>query len=61
MRSPSMQVTGERPTALEDPRQRPEKGLTLSVVIPCLNEAENIEQCVDRSRAVLARPGSTAR
>ncbi len=57
MRSPSMQVTGERPTALEERRQPPERGLTLSVVIPCLNEAENIEQCVDRSREVLAKAG----
>ena len=27
--------------------------LTLSVVIPCLNEAETIEECVRRARAVM--------
>ena len=31
--------------------------LTLSVVIPCLNEAENIEECVTRALAVLQEQG----
>jgi glycosyltransferase involved in cell wall biosynthesis len=31
--------------------------LTVSVVIPCLNEAENIEECVSRARAVLNSQG----
>jgi glycosyltransferase involved in cell wall biosynthesis len=30
------------------------EGLTVSVVIPCLNEAQNIEECVRRASAVLA-------
>ena len=29
----------------------------VSVVIPCLNEAENIEECVERARAVLSDHG----
>src|SRR3954453_23883143 len=29
----------------------------VSVVIPCLNEAENIEECVSRARGVLAEAG----
>src|SRR5947209_14986857 len=29
-------------------------GLTVSVVIPCLNEAQNIEECVSRASAVLS-------
>ena len=31
--------------------------LRISVVIPCLNEAENIEECVSRARRVLERSG----
>jgi glycosyltransferase involved in cell wall biosynthesis len=31
----------------------------VSVVIPCLNEAENIEECVSRARRVLAEAGVT--
>lgn len=34
--------------------QSTESNLLVSVVIPCLNEAENIEECVGRARAVLA-------
>ncbi|MGH2859744.1 MAG: glycosyltransferase family 2 protein, partial [Solirubrobacteraceae bacterium] len=33
------------------------EGLTVSVVIPCLNEAQNIEECVRRATAVLAEHG----
>ena len=29
----------------------------MSVVIPCLNEAENIEECVRRARTVIAEHG----
>jgi glycosyltransferase involved in cell wall biosynthesis len=37
---------------------RPEQGeLVVSVVIPCLNEAENIEHCVTVAREVLERNG----
>ena len=37
------------------PSDGPQAGrATVSVVIPCLNEAENIEECVKRSLAVLA-------
>jgi len=44
------------PAALDQPRaavERPE----VSVVIPCLNEADNIEECVRRSRGVLKAAG----
>src|SRR5213596_2369027 len=34
-----------------------EKRASVSVVIPCLNEAENIVECVTRARAVLAEHG----
>jgi glycosyltransferase involved in cell wall biosynthesis len=48
-----MSVTTESSSTLADPTQTPGR-LRLSVVIPCLNEAENIELCVRRSREVLA-------
>src|SRR5689334_7958225 len=57
MRSPSVQVTSERSPALAERRPPAEPRVRLSVVIPCLNEAENIEQCVERSREVLASQG----
>jgi glycosyltransferase involved in cell wall biosynthesis len=46
-------------------QQTPAAGLTrpdtdmprVSVVIPCLNEAENIQECVTRARTVLAESG----
>jgi glycosyltransferase involved in cell wall biosynthesis len=44
------------PAALDQPDaavERPE----VSVVIPCLNEADNIEECVRRSRGVLKAAG----
>lgn len=41
-----------------DARPEPSTGrLRVSVVIPCLNEAENIEQCVTLAREVLDRNG----
>jgi glycosyltransferase involved in cell wall biosynthesis len=40
------------PADVEDPRTS-----LVSVVIPCLNEAENIELCVRTARAVLERTG----
>lgn len=39
------------------PRDAPIDRPLVSVVIPCLNEAENIEQCVASARAVLERNG----
>ena len=42
--------------AVESVRLPPAAPLTaarVSVVIPCLNEAENIEECVSRARAAL--------
>jgi hypothetical protein len=39
------------------PRAQEPDGPRVSVVIPCLNEADNIEQCVTTARAVLARHG----
>ena len=44
-------------TDLTKPPATDEEALRLSVVIPCLNEAGNIERCVKRSREVLARTG----
>ncbi|MGH2871737.1 MAG: glycosyltransferase family 2 protein [Solirubrobacteraceae bacterium] len=40
-------------TRLEDPVPSPTKAPVVSVVIPCLNEQDNIEQCVRRAREVL--------
>jgi len=37
--------------------ERESRPLLVSVVIPCLNEAENIEQCVTSAREVLERNG----
>jgi glycosyltransferase involved in cell wall biosynthesis len=39
------------------PSEAATERLRVSVVIPCLNEAENIEQCVTSARAVLERHG----
>src|SRR3954471_23924359 len=39
------------------PESAPFEELTVSVVIPCLNEAGNIEACVTRARAVLEDHG----
>jgi glycosyltransferase involved in cell wall biosynthesis len=52
-----MSVTTESSAALVDHPQTPGREPRLSVVIPCLNEAENIEHCVQRSREVLAVAG----
>jgi glycosyltransferase involved in cell wall biosynthesis len=42
-------------TAMMRRSQRLETSTQVSVVIPCLNEAENIAECVRRTRAVLAK------
>ncbi len=47
---PSTSAAPGRPPA-------PDRRLEVSVVIPCLNEAENIEECVRRSRAALVSAG----
>ena len=68
---PARPVAG--PTSVIDPRAeagrrahaarshaeagREKRSLRVSVVIPCLNEAENIDECVTRARAVLDRMG----
>lgn len=49
-------TTAQSPNA-ELPRQVGDDKLRVSVVIPCLNEAENIEQCVAKAREVLDRHG----
>jgi glycosyltransferase involved in cell wall biosynthesis len=50
-------------SALEHPTGRPPAPHTtlpkVSVVIPCLNEAENIEECVRRARAAIEAGGFT--
>jgi len=48
-------IVGEQSTVLGSVDARPQA--LLSVVIPCLNEAENIEQCVTAAWAALARAG----
>ncbi len=48
-----------RPTASRPPRT-PQSTL-VSVVIPCLNEAENIEECVTTAREVLEQGGHRRR
>ncbi len=40
-----------------EPAEREPRHLRVSVVIPCLNEAENIEQCVVAAQGVLDRNG----
>jgi glycosyltransferase involved in cell wall biosynthesis len=52
MTSTVEQITPTFPTAIED-QQEPQ----VSVVIPCLNEAENIEACVSAAREALTRMG----
>ncbi len=42
------------PAAVEEPS---EQTCLVSVVIPCLNEAENIEQCVHTALAAMAAAG----
>jgi glycosyltransferase involved in cell wall biosynthesis len=44
-----------RPTIIEVTEES--RSVTVSVVIPCLNEAENIELCVTTAREVLERTG----
>ena len=50
-------------SAIEHAAVRPEditkRDLTVSVVIPCLNEAETIEECVTRARRALEENGIT--
>jgi glycosyltransferase involved in cell wall biosynthesis len=48
-------TTQATPAALDQPSATPEP--LVSVVIPCLNEEANIEECVTRARAVLAEHG----
>lgn len=42
---------------LSRPPEQAAERLLVSVVIPCLNEAENIEQCIASARGVLERNG----
>jgi glycosyltransferase involved in cell wall biosynthesis len=51
-----MASTHSTPAAL-DGLTTPAAGVEVSVVIPCLNEAENIEECVRRSLAALDAAG----
>jgi glycosyltransferase involved in cell wall biosynthesis len=50
-----MSTVGERVEVARE--QRPETHVQLSVVIPCLNEAENIERCVASALAAMTRGG----
>jgi glycosyltransferase involved in cell wall biosynthesis len=45
--------TLERETTSQAPPQNPEDSLRLSIVIPCLNEAGTIAECVRRARSAL--------
>jgi len=49
--------TIERTPSAVPAAQPVEQALTVSVVIPCLNEAETIEECVRRARAALDGAG----
>ena len=51
-----MASTHSTPTGLDEVETSP-LAIEVSVVIPCLNEAENIEECVRRSRAALDDAG----
>jgi glycosyltransferase involved in cell wall biosynthesis len=48
-------ITPERPSVDTDSTSE----ITVSVVIPCLNEEENISACVERARAALIEGGFT--
>ena len=50
------QSTLERETALTDRRPAP-ASLELTILMPCLNEAETIEVCVRKAKGFLARTG----
>ncbi len=45
------------PAALDQPGAAVQRRPEVSVVIPCLNEADNIEECVRRSRGVMKAAG----
>src|SRR4051812_42553532 len=51
--APRMSTIEQTPAAVDTSAARPR----VSVVIPCLNEAENIEECVTRARRVMAEAG----
>jgi glycosyltransferase involved in cell wall biosynthesis len=42
---------------VQEPIRRPSSADRVSIVIPCLNEQENIDECVRRARGVLADSG----
>ncbi|ADB53892.1 glycosyltransferase family 2 protein [Conexibacter woesei] len=50
-------TTAQSENAATETRPLDETALRVSVVIPCLNEAENIEQCIAAARGVLERNG----
>jgi hypothetical protein len=41
--------------------QAPENQIELSIVLPCLNEAETLGVCVEKAMGALQRHGSSAR
>ena len=50
-----MSASAQSTLAVADP---PEASCLVSVVIPCLNEAENIERCVTAAREAIERMGA---
>jgi hypothetical protein len=52
-----MSMTEETTQPASEPAPAAADELLVSVVIPCLNEAENVERCVAAARAVLDREG----
>jgi hypothetical protein len=52
-----MSMTEETTQPASEPAPAAADELLVSVVIPCLNEAENVERCVTAARAVLDREG----
>src|SRR5262249_36407841 len=55
--TPPRRMSTTENTIAVPPAETAADGLLVSVVIPCLNEAENIEQCVRSAREALDRNG----
>lgn len=56
---PPVSTTHQEPGIADDPREADPPTPRVSVVIPCLNEEEHIEECITRARAALDDAGLT--
>ncbi len=54
---PSVSTTHQDPGVADQPRASEDQAPRVSVVIPCLNEEEHIEECVARAHAALTSAG----